>query len=164
MLGLSSGQVLLSPYESGWRTLFLEEMGRLQASIGGYVLDIQHIGSTSIPGILAKPILDIGIAVANFEEAVRCIPPIEELEYTYKGENGISRRHYFIKGVSRTHHVHMIEMDSEEWNSLLLFRDYLIMNPRTARQYVRLKRELVKQFANGRYFGAMQLACIGGNS
>jgi GrpB-like predicted nucleotidyltransferase (UPF0157 family) len=75
---------------------------------------------------------------------------MEELEYTYKGENGVERRHYFVKGVPRTHHVHMIEIDSEEWNSLLLFRDYLIMNPKTAREYARLKRELVKQFATER--------------
>jgi GrpB-like predicted nucleotidyltransferase (UPF0157 family) len=150
MLGLPSGMVLLSPYESGWQTLFLEEMDRLQVGIGGYVLDIQHIGSTSIPGMPAKPILDIGIAVANFEEAVQCIPPMEELEYTYKGENGIARRHYFVKGAPRTHHVHMVEIDSEEWRSLLLFRDYLIMNPETVREYARLKRELAKQFATER--------------
>ena len=150
MLGLPSGQIQLSPYESGWQILFLEERDRLQASIGGYILDIQHIGSTSIPGMPAKPILDIGIAVTNFEEAVRCIPPMEKLGYTYKGENGILRRHYFVKGAPRTHHVHMVEIESEVWRSNLLFRAYLIKHPETAREYGRLKQELAKQFATKR--------------
>ena len=97
--------------------------------------------------MLAKPILDIGIAVAAFEEAVRCIPPMEKLGYTYKGENGIPRRHYFVKGAPRTHHVHMFEIESQEWRSHLLFRDYLIKNPATAGEYARLKQELAKQFA-----------------
>ena len=126
MLGLPSGQIQLSPYEPGWQILFLEERDRLQASIGEYILDIQHIGSTSIPGMPAKPILDIGIAVTNFEEAVRCIPPMEKLGYRYKGENGIPRRHYFVKGDPRTFHVHMVEIESEGWRSNLLFRDYLL--------------------------------------
>lgn len=147
MLGLPSGQIQLSPYESQWQTRFLREKDQLQSSIGEYVLDIEHLGSTSIPGMLAKPILDIGIAVAAFEEAVRCIPPMEKLGYTYKGENGIPRRHYFVKGEPRTHHVHMFEIESQEWRSHLLFRDYLIKNPATAGEYARLKQELAKQFA-----------------
>jgi len=150
MLGLPSGMIQLSPYESAWRILFLEERDRLQASIGGYVLDIQHIGSTSIPGMLAKPILDIGIAVADFETAACCIPPMEKLGYTNKGENGIPRRHYFVKGDPRTHHVHMVEIESEGWRNNLLFRDYLIKSPETAREYARLKQELAKQFATER--------------
>ena len=130
--------------------LFLEERSRLQACIREYVLDIQHVGSTSIPGMPAKPILDIGIAVADFDEAVRCISPLENLGYTYKGENGIPRRHYFVKGAPRTHHLHMVEIESEAWRNYLLFRDYLINNPETAREYARLKQKLARQFANDR--------------
>ena len=155
MLGLASGQIQLSPYESGWQLLFLEERDRLEARVGEYVLDIQHIGSTSIPGMPAKPILDIGIAVTDFEEAVRCIKPLENLGYTYKGENGIPRRHYFVKGTPRTHHLHMVEIESEAWKNHLLFRDYLIKHPETAREYATLKQELAKQFANDR--GAYQV-------
>src|SRR5947207_115171 len=108
------------------------------------------LSGRKIPGMPAKPILDIGIAVANFEEAVRCIPPMEQLGYTYKSENGIPRRHYFVKGAPRTHHVHMVEIESEGWRSNLLFRDYLIKNPETAREYGKLKQELAKQFATNR--------------
>jgi GrpB-like predicted nucleotidyltransferase (UPF0157 family) len=150
MLGLPSGCDQISQYTLEWRTLFLEEEARLKAHLGGYLLDIQHIGSTSIPGMPAKPILDIGVAVTNFEEAARSIPPMEQLGFAYKGENGIPRRHYFVKGDPRTHHAHMFEIESDEWRNLLLFRDYLIDNPKAARGYARLKEELAMKFANDR--------------
>lgn len=150
MLGLPSGQLHLSSYEPDWPRLFLEERERLCAGLGTHVLDVQHIGSTSIPGMLAKPILDIGVAVANFEEAACCIPLMERLGYSYKGENGIPRRHYFVKGEPRTHHLHMLEVASEEWKHHLLFRDYLRENPEVMRAYVELKQRLAAQFAADR--------------
>lgn len=147
MLGLPSGQLRLSPYEPDWSLLFLAERERLCASLGNYVLDVQHIGSTSIPGMAAKPILDIGVAVANFEEAVACVPLLEQLGYSYRGENGIARRHYFVKGDPRTHHLHMLEVASEEWKNHLLFRDYLCRNSEVAQAYASLKQTLALQFA-----------------
>lgn len=150
MLGLTSEQLRLSPYEPNWPLLFLQEKERLLASLANYILDIQHIGSTSIPGMPAKPILDIGAAVANFEEARHCVPLLEQLGYTYKGENGIARRHYFVKGDPRTHHLHMLESDSAEWKNHLLFRDYLCANPASANEYASLKQTLATQFATDR--------------
>lgn len=150
MLGLTSGQLRLSAYEPNWSFLFLGEKERLVASLSTYILDVQHIGSTSIPGMPAKPILDIGVAVANFEEASRCIPLLEQLGYTYKGENGIPRRHYFVKGNPRTHHLHMLEIESAEWKHHLLFRNYLCANPVSAHEYARLKQTLATQFVNDR--------------
>lgn len=97
MIGLKRGIVELAAYTAEWRRLFEEEKARLQAAIGQYVLDIQHVGSTAIPGMIAKPIIDIGIAVRDFEEARVCIWPIEQLGYQYRGEQGIPRRHYFCE-------------------------------------------------------------------
>lgn len=150
MLGLASGQLCLSSYEPDWPLLFLEERERLCAGVGTYILDVQHIGSTSIPGMLAKPILDIGVAVANFEEAAGCIPPLEQLGYVYKGENGIPRRHYFVKGDPRTHHLHLLEVASEEWKNHLLFRDYLRRKREVAQAYADLKQTLATRFAADR--------------
>ena len=150
MLGLSSGQLQLAPYEPNWQRLFLAEKEQLGASLGEFILDIQHIGSTSIPGMIAKPILDIGVAVTSFEEAARCIPLLEQLGYSYKGENGIPRRHYFVKGNPRTHHLHMLEATSEEWKHHLLFRDYLCGNAEAAQAYASLKQQLATRFANDR--------------
>lgn len=150
MLGLSFGQLRLLPYEPNWPLFFLAEKERLCVSLGKRILDVQHIGSTSIPGMPAKPILDIGVAVENFEEAVRCVPLLERLGYSYKGENGISRRHYFVKGDPRTHHLHMLEATSEEWKNHLLFRDYLCGNPEAAQAYASLKQQLALRFATDR--------------
>src|SRR5689334_1122677 len=107
MTGLEEGALRLTPYHKEWEQLFREEKARLQAAVGLFVLDIQHVGSTSIPGLIAKPIIDIAIAVRSFEEARVCIQPVESLGYRYRGENGIPRRHFFVKGNPRTHHIHM---------------------------------------------------------
>lgn len=152
MLGLERGVVRLAPHQAVWSVLFEEEKGRLEKALGSAVLDVQHIGSTSIPGIKAKPILDVGVAVRNFEEAFVLIPKVERLGYLYRGENGIPRRHYFVKGTPerRTHHLHMVELDSEEWTKNLLFRDYLRRHPEAARAYQALKEALATQYPRDR--------------
>jgi GrpB-like predicted nucleotidyltransferase (UPF0157 family) len=150
MLGLPSGQLRLASYAPDWPLLFLAEKAQLCAVLENYILDVQHIGSTSIPGMPAKPILDIGVAVPNFDEAVVCIPLIEQLGYSYRGECGIPRRHYFVKGDPRTHHLHMLEVTSEEWKNHLLFRDYLRSNSEAAQAYANLKQQLATRFAADR--------------
>lgn len=150
MLGLQRGIVKLAPYTTEWKRLFEEEKSRLQEAIGQYVLDIQHVGSTSIPGMTAKPILDIGIAVKNFEEARVCIRPVEQLGYEFRGERGIPRRHFFVKGNPRTHHLHINEIDSSNWENQVLFRDYLIQHPKLVEEYTALKVRLAQQFPTDR--------------
>ncbi len=146
MLGLKSGIVELVPYTAEWGRIFERDRASLQAALGDRVLDIQHVGSTSIPGIVAKPIIDIGIAIRNFEQAVVCIEPIEGLGYEYRGENGIPRRHFFVKGDPRTHHVHVNEVDGRDWENQVFFRDYLIQHPGMAQEYAALKLELAQRF------------------
>jgi GrpB-like predicted nucleotidyltransferase (UPF0157 family) len=146
MVGLENGTVRLTPYTNVWKQLFDEEKSHLQAAVGKYVLDIQHVGSTSIPGMVAKPIIDIAIAVNNFEEACVCLMPVEQLGYEYKGEYGIPRRHFFIKGNPRTHHIHMNELGSRDWNDQLIFRNYLTQHQEYAKEYAELKMELARQY------------------
>ena len=134
------------PYTAVWAELFAEEKARLQTAVGPYILDIQHVGSTSIPGIPAKPIIDMAVAVANFEAARVCIEPIEQLGYVYKGELGIPRRHYFRKGDPRTHHLHMNEINSQDWQNQILFRDYLRQHPEVAQAYGALKLKLAARY------------------
>jgi GrpB-like predicted nucleotidyltransferase (UPF0157 family) len=150
MIGLERGIVKVAPYTAEWERLFEEEKALLQAAIGRYVLDIQHVGSTAIPGIVAKPIIDIAIAVANFEEASVCIEPVERLGYEYRGENGIPRRHYFVKGDPRTYHIHMNELGSRDWQKLVRFRDYLVQHPDLAEAYAALKTELAGRYPTDR--------------
>lgn len=152
MLGLERDKVKLSPYQSVWTQLYEEEKRRLEEVIGEGIVDIQHIGSTAVLGLKAKPILDIGIAVKNFEEAFALVSPTESLGYTYRGENGIPRRHYFVKGPpnKRTHHIHMFEEVDEEWAKHLLFRDYLWTHPETLTAYQALKEDLAKRYPRDR--------------
>ena len=101
-LGLPDGIVLLIPYTPAWSESFAGEKRRLDHAVGDQVVDIQHIGSTSLPGMPAKPILDIGLAVVDFEAAKDCVDPVMGLGYEYKGEYGIPRRHFFIRGIPMT--------------------------------------------------------------
>ena len=151
VLGLERDKVSLSPHQEVWARLFEEEKRRLEG-VGEGVLDIQHVGSTAVPGLKAKPILDIAVAVENFEEAFVLVPATERLGYTYRGENGIARRHYFVKGPpnGRTHHIHMFEEDNEEWTKHLLFRDYLRTHPETVSAYQALKEDLARRYSEDR--------------
>ncbi len=150
MLGLERGVVRLVPYAPEWKDYFELEKVALQQALGSYILDIQHIGSTAIPGMPAKPIVDIAIAIVDFEEAKAYIPLIEKLNYEYKGEFGIPRRHYFVKGNPRLFHIHMSEITSIEWQNTLLFRDYLRQHSDVAQEYARLKKELATKYPQDR--------------
>jgi GrpB-like predicted nucleotidyltransferase (UPF0157 family) len=150
MLGLEKGLVRLVPYTPAWKRYFELEKASLQAVLGSNILDIQHVGSTSIPGMIAKPIVDIAIAVVDFEEARLCIPLIEGLGYEYRGEFGIPHRHYFVKGDPRVAHIHMSEIISITWQNLLLFRDYLCQHPKVANEYAQIKQALSEQFPQDR--------------
>ncbi len=154
MLGLKRGIVQLVPHQEVWRELFLEERTRLKALLGDGVVEIEHIGSTSISGMTAKPTLDVGVGVGveDFEEAFALIAPLERIGYNYRGDYGIPRRHSFIRGTAevRTHHLHMVEVHSENWKKTLFFRDYLRAHPEAAKQYQTLKEELVQKFPDNR--------------
>ena len=149
-LGLENNTVQLVAYQLDWERAFLEEQARLRETLGGAVLDVQHIGSTAVPGLLAKPVLDIGVAVWDFDEAFTLIEPLEMLGYRYRGEYGIARGHYFVKGLPRTHHLHMLEERSLEWRNHLLFRDYLRTYTETAATYQALKMQLAERFPGDR--------------
>ena len=150
MLGLKKGVVELFPHNELWHELFAGEKGRLQNSIGEMILAIEHIGSTSICGISAKPILDIAVGIEKYSDGEKCIKLLKDLGYEYRGEHGISGRHYFVKGEPRTHHLHMVALNSDFWRSHLLFRDYLRRNPAAAGEYDKLKKELSEKYQNDR--------------
>ena len=150
MFGLPKGTVKLEPHTEQWRQLFAEEEARLRKIIGDYVVVIEHIGSTAICGISAKPIIDIAVALEKVADGERCVKPLEEINYEYRGEYGIAGRFYFVKGEPRTHHLHMVLEDSDFWRSHLLFRDYLRENPAVAKEYENLKLELAREYVNDR--------------
>jgi GrpB-like predicted nucleotidyltransferase (UPF0157 family) len=142
MLGLQKGTVKLAPHTELWHHLFAEEEARLREAIGEHLVAIEHIGSTAICGLSAKPIIDIAAAVRQASDAERCVRPLENIGYEYRGESGIAGRYYFVKGEPRTHHLHMVELAGDFWRGHLLFRDYLRKHREIAEEYERLKRDL----------------------
>lgn len=150
MLGLQQGTVKLMPHTELWHQLFAEEEARLREVIGEHVVAIEHIGSTAICGLSAKPIIDIAAAVHETADAEKCVEPLENIGYEYRGESGIAGRYYFVKGEPRTHHLHMVASGSDVWRSHLLFRNYLRQNRAVAEEYERLKRDLAEKYKRDR--------------
>jgi GrpB-like predicted nucleotidyltransferase (UPF0157 family) len=148
VLGLQRGIVRLLDYTPLWDELYQEEEKRIRAAIGYLIIDIQHIGSTAIPGIKAKPILDIMVGVARLGDALLCQAPLEALGYDYIAHAGLTNDYVFGKGVARTHYIHVVGYESPEWTNPLRFRDRLRKDAKLAQEYERLKEELKERFGN----------------
>jgi GrpB-like predicted nucleotidyltransferase (UPF0157 family) len=145
-------QIVVIDYDPNWPSLYEQEKDRIAAALGEGVVQIEHIGSTSVPGLAAKPIIDIAVGVADFEEARAYVPIIESLGYTYEPgfEADLPERRFFWKGLPsrHTYHIHMAEPGSLEWIKPILFRDYLRAHPAEARQYQALKRKLALRYGS----------------
>jgi GrpB-like predicted nucleotidyltransferase (UPF0157 family) len=149
---LRRGDVQLVPYSALWSALFEDERARLQHALGADALDIQHIGSTAVPGLAAKPIRDLGIAVADEAIVNACIPRLTALGYTYRGYRGSSQGHFFDLGPEDqlTHYLHMLQLGEPGWRDYLQFRDHLRAHPAARDAYLRLKQQLVAHYAADR--------------
>ena len=150
VLGLACGHVFLARAHAAWAAAYERERAEIAAALGEHIIGIEHVGSTSIPDVPAKPILDILVGIQDFDEARACVAPMTGLGYTYRGENGIPRRHYFVKGDPRTHHVHMVEVQSDTWKGTLRFRDLLRTHPHLASEYACEKERLARTYADDR--------------
>jgi GrpB-like predicted nucleotidyltransferase (UPF0157 family) len=149
-LGLESGKVALAESDPRWEALFEAEKGRLRSAIGPFALDIQHFGSTSIPGIKAKPILDILVGLPDFETGSALVAPMTGLGYDYVGVDMVPDDHLFGLGEPRTHLVHAVVHGGHHWNRNLRFRDQLRARPALAEAYEALKVDLAARFADNR--------------
>ncbi len=157
MLGLKRGVLTLSSYHVEWKTCYAEEKARLQAVIADSIEEIEHVGSTALPEMIAKPILDIAIRVNDLQCIEQSKPALIDLGYVYRGEQGIVGRHLFAKGDPVTHHVHIMLPDCSNWFKQVGFRDYLLKHPDIALEYAALKRKLIsipsidrKSYSNGK--------------
>ncbi|QJR37259.1 GrpB family protein [Gemmatimonas groenlandica] len=129
----------LGPYDSEWPVRFAAEAARLRPALGAAAQAIEHVGSTAVPGLDGKPVLDIAIAVANDADADACITPMQTLGYDYRGPYGDDpRRRYYVRdddaGV-RLVHVHLYVLPATAWQRKLAFRDALRADPALAAAY-----------------------------
>ena len=138
-------------HDPAWTTRFAELGRDLRAGLGDVALRIDHIGSTSVPGLAAKPIIDVQVSVADFEPLAAYRLPLERLGYVYRADNSERTKRYFREppGRRRTHvHVRRAGSFSEQW--ALLFRDYLRAHPDAAAAYEAEKRTLAIRFRDDR--------------
>ena len=150
MIGLEKGVVRLVDYQPEWPELFEIEKNKLKNILGNSHILIEHMGSTSIPGIKAKPIIDIMIGINVFNDGYELAKKLENANYRYKGENGIPGRHYFEYGDPSVYHLHMVEINSDFWIDHILFRDHLRINKETRDAYECLKIALAKKYPTDR--------------
>src|SRR5262249_59184774 len=126
-----------------WPVLYAEEHARVMAVLGDLVVvSIEHIGSTSVPDLSAKPIIDLLLTVSSLGPADPFIEPLGNLGYTFFAALGNNERHMFARGRPHTHHLHIVQHLSDEHQRPLAFRNYLRSNADTAQTYVSLKRAL----------------------
>lgn len=152
MLGLKSGTVKLTSHHKQWAELFKKEKKRLLSVLNKININIEHVGSTAIPGLKAKPILDTILSVPTKKLTKTVYKILEKNGYTDHGEVGIVERHLFVRGTEekRTHHLHVTLKDSNFWKEHIQFRDYLLLHKSALKKYDALKRKLAKQYANDR--------------
>lgn len=140
-------QVVVVPHDLRWAEMFAAEAQRVTAALGSNVTAVHHIGSTAIPGICAKPILDLLVEVVDVNAIDACNAAMEKLRYEPRGEFGIPGRRFFRKDDAvgmRTHHVHAFAAGSDQVLRHLAFRDFLNANEDWARQYSELKQTLAR--------------------
>ena len=146
-------KIVVVPHENHWSEKFQMEAKRLKSAMPETV-KIHHIGSTSVPGLATKPIIDMIMEVENIERVDGWNERFIELGYIVKGENGISRRRYFIHGTEekRSYHLHVFEKGNPEIVRHLAFRDYMMAHCEEAETYATLKKELAEKYT---YDGAL---------
>lgn len=133
------------PYNLGWPKAFQQEKQHLTKLLGGLVLELHHIGSTSVAGLYAKPIIDMILEVDSLAQLDEVSDMFERLGYEVMGEFGIEGRRYYRKGGNnRTHQIHAFERGDANINRHLAFRDYLVAHPEVKLEYQNLKVELAR--------------------
>lgn len=139
--------IIIVQYDIRWPALFEEEKSRILGSVGDKIVAVGHIGSTAVPGLDAKPIIDMLAAVESMSDSLECIEPLSKLGYEYHFWPEYPERCLFLDGSmgAASHHLHMTEFESDFWQDKILFRDFLRAHPEVAREYGQLKKELAAE-------------------
>lgn len=143
MHGIENGKLVLAEYDPQWPQLFEREKERLQHSLQNPTLTIEHIGSTSVPGLLAKPVIDIAILFGNEQELWHIATQVIGIGYEFRGPHVHPSHWYAVynEGLKRLYHLHIFQQDSEACRMHLRFRDRLRADPEAAAAYAAAKRE-----------------------
>ncbi|MCM3772427.1 MULTISPECIES: GrpB family protein [Priestia] len=149
MLGLERGLVKLEPYDYNWLILFDKERELLSSQLKGLIIKIEHVGSTSIEGLFAKPIIDIAIGVSSLDKVIKIREKVKGIGYL-EVPVSIDGKHVFAKNKENkiTHFLHIMIYNHDLWKDQISFRDYLRSFPDAKMEYVKLKEELTNKYPN----------------
>ena len=151
-MALKRGIVKLCDYNENWEKEYLKEEKLLKEVLGDKIILIEHVGSTSIKGLKAKPIIDILIVIKSLD-MIRDIENIlKNYNYENRGPQGVNDRVFFAKGMedARTHYIHFTEPNSNTYYDLVYFKKYLIDHPKYIKEYCDLKQKLALMYQNDR--------------
>lgn len=150
-LGLCRGNVTVEPHNELWEAAARQTVSVLRELLRGAAVDIQHVGSTAVKGICAKPIIDIAVGVTDFGDVLALNEILAENGFIFRGQDVPEQYLYVCGGFDyRTHHIHIVRYGSEAWENYLNMRDYLNSHSEDARAYSELKRTLAEQFPDDR--------------
>lgn len=149
MLGVERGLVKLEPYNDKWSKLFDEERELLSSQLKELIMAIEHVGSTSIEGLFAKPIIDIAIGVSSLDKVRKIREKIKGIGY-FEVPVSIDGKHVFAKYKEKkiTHFLHVMIYNHNLWVDQIFFRDYLRAAPDAKIEYIKLKEELANKYPN----------------
>lgn len=137
--------ITLVEYDPSWPDLFEQEAGRIRSALGNEALQIEHVGSTSVPGLCAKPIIDILLVVKDSADETSYVPALEAAGYTLKIREPDWFEHRLFKGPDTDINLHVFSFGSPEIDRMLHFRDWLRSNEADRKRYEEVKRSLAKK-------------------
>ena len=149
-LGLESGVVRLAEYNERWPILYAAEADRLRQACGTLSISLEHVGSTAVTGLCAKPVLDILAGHPPDTPGASYLTPFQRAGYEYRGNDGIVGHLFFRRGQPRAYHIHLVEEGGALWREYLAFRDLLRSDPDARRRYAEQKRALAGRFPRDR--------------
>ena len=141
--------IIVADYDPAWPKLYETERSKVKSLLGERAIEVEHIGSTAVLGLAAKPVVDIAIAINRLDDAGPIIKELEQVDYEYvpEFEAVLPNRRFLWKGTPEVHtvHIHMTEPGDLLWRNPIAFRDYLRSHPDEASQYADLKRRLATE-------------------
>lgn len=150
-IGLIRGTVAVEPHDPQWEVSAERTIEYLKEILPDIAADIQHIGSTAVRGICAKPIIDIVVGVSDFDDILQMNSILERNGFIFRGQD-VPKQYLYVCGENnlRTHHIHAVIYNSEAWNNYVNMRDYLNCHPDDAQAYSALKQSLAQQYPDDR--------------
>ena len=146
---MKTTKVIVLPYDPAWKSAFEEIRREIEAAVGNLILGIEHVGSTAVEGLSAKPCIDIDVVIRDYSVFDQVVRRLEAINYIHEGNLGIKNREAFCytdKPHLQKHHLYVCPRDSEELHRHLTFRDFLRTNPQAVQRYSAVKEQAALLF------------------